>query len=124
VFGDRAELLVEARKRIRENPDDYVHHIFGEREVGGTNVLVLASVPFAQLGFPANLPEREMPSYTWQALSKIPNVVSVGGISLLGLWWLINRRMTIERLGADEAATESSPVSRAQAVGDSQGGRS
>jgi len=115
---------MEARGRIRENPDEYVHHIFGEQEVGGTNVLVLASVPFAQLGFPANLPETEMPSYTWQALSKIPNVVSVGGISLLGLWWLINRRMTIERLEADEAAAESNPVRRTRAVGDSQGGRS
>jgi formate dehydrogenase iron-sulfur subunit len=124
VFGDRAELLRAARKRIQENPDDYVHHIFGEREVGGMNVLVMASVPFAQLGFPADLPETEMPSYTWQALSKIPNVVSVGGISLLGLWWLINRRMTIERLEADAAAGEHGSVRHARAVGEDQGGQS
>ncbi len=98
TFGEREELLAEARRRIRENPDSYVHRIYGEREVGGTNVLVLAAVPFEQLGFPADLPERAMPSYTWEALSKIPNVVSVGGVGLLGIWWIIRRRMQLERL--------------------------
>jgi len=104
LFGERDELLAEARRRLQASPDDYVQHVYGEREVGGTNVLVLASVPFATLGFPGNLPDKEMPSLTWEALSKIPNVVSVGGVALLGLWWIIHRRMTVERLEAESAA--------------------
>ncbi len=51
-FGKRGELLHEARERLRQNPERYVQHIYGEREVGGTNHLYLAGVPFARLGLP------------------------------------------------------------------------
>jgi formate dehydrogenase iron-sulfur subunit len=51
-FGDRDALLVEAKARIRNHPEKYVDHIYGEHEAGGTSTLYLASVPFSQLGFP------------------------------------------------------------------------
>lgn len=101
VFGDRQELLAAAHLRIRDNPGQYVDHVYGETEVGGTNVLVLAAVPFAELGFPTDLPGSPMPDLTWRALSKIPQVVSVGGVALLGVWWIVNRRMALERLAAE-----------------------
>ena len=104
MFGDRDALLAEARARLRDDPDKYVDRIYGENEVGGTNVLFLASVPFEELGFPAGLPHSAMPSLIWQALSKIPSVVSIGGMTLLGVWWIIHRRMQIERLAAADAA--------------------
>ena len=31
--------LAEAKKRLAENPDKYVQHVFGETEVGGTGVI-------------------------------------------------------------------------------------
>lgn len=124
VWGDREELLAEARRRIRENPDGYVHHIYGEREVGGTSVLVLAGVPFEQLGFPVGLAERELPSYTWQALSKIPNVVAVGGTSLLGIWWIIHRRMQLERLEDVDVHGEEPDTQSKLYVANHDGGRS
>jgi formate dehydrogenase iron-sulfur subunit len=77
--------------------------VYGEREIGGTNVMFLSALPFEQLGFPRTLPDAPMPDLTWQALSKIPTIVSVGGLSLLGIWWIIERRMRVERIG-DEAA--------------------
>ena len=43
-FGDRDELIAEARQRIRDNPANYVDHIYGLEEVGGTSVLLLSSV--------------------------------------------------------------------------------
>ena len=46
VAGTREELLAEAKKRIAENPGTYHPEIYGEHEVGGTNVLVLSPVPF------------------------------------------------------------------------------
>jgi Fe-S-cluster-containing dehydrogenase component len=57
VFGPRAALLAEARRRLGADPDRYVGGIFGEREAGGTGVLVLAGVAATTLGLPALGPE-------------------------------------------------------------------
>ncbi len=51
-FGDRQQLLREAKRRVAAEPDKYVDHVYGETEAGGTAWLYLASVPFDQLGFP------------------------------------------------------------------------
>ncbi len=96
IFGERAALLREAQKRIDENPGSYVPHIYGMREAGGTSVFYLSAVPFADLGFPGNLKEDPYPKLTWKVLSKIPNIVSTGGVLLLGIWWIINRRIKLQ----------------------------
>jgi formate dehydrogenase iron-sulfur subunit len=95
TFGDREELLQEARKRIQENPGQYIDHIYGEKEVGGTSVFFLSSVPFTEFGFPANLPEDSLPKLTWAALKKVPSVIIFGGAFLYGVWWIIDRRMEL-----------------------------
>ena len=51
-FGDREQLLAEAKRRIAAAPDKYVDQVYGETEAGGTAWLYLAAVPFDQLGFP------------------------------------------------------------------------
>ena len=51
TFGKRTELLELGRQKIAEQPDQYVDHIYGEHEAGGTSWLYLASVPFEKLGF-------------------------------------------------------------------------
>jgi formate dehydrogenase iron-sulfur subunit len=96
-FGDREELLAEARRRIRESSDTYFPHIYGEYEVAGTSVLFLAPKDFASLGFPSNLQEGPMPELTHGVLSKIPNFAMAGGTALFGIYWIINRRMTLAR---------------------------
>jgi Fe-S-cluster-containing dehydrogenase component len=53
IFGKRADLLIEAKRRIAENPGRYVPKIFGETDGGGTQVLYLSHVPFDKIGFPA-----------------------------------------------------------------------
>ena len=93
VFGDRDQLIKVARARIKENPDQYVDHIYGEKEAGGTSVLILSSVPFGTLGFPTNLGERPLPELTWAALKKVPSIAIFGGAMLYGIWWIIDRRM-------------------------------
>lgn len=100
IFGDREELIAEAQKRLREEPEKYVQHVYGLQEAGGTSVLFLSAVPFEKLGFPANLPNQPLPMLTWNALSKIPNIVAVGGTALYGLWWIINRRDEVGKLHA------------------------
>jgi len=94
-FGDREALLKEAKTRIQEDPGTYVQHVFGETEVGGTSVLFLAPKAFAELGFPTDLPHAPLPDLTYQVLSKIPNFSLVGATALFGLYWIINRRMTL-----------------------------
>jgi len=92
IFGEREELLEEAASRLKQNPTGYVQHIYGQEEVGGTSTLYLSAVPFEQLGFRVNVPHDPLPMYTYRVLSKIPNVVTLGGALLAGIWWITNRR--------------------------------
>ncbi|MSN24940.1 MAG: hydrogenase 2 operon protein HybA [Geobacter sp.] len=52
MFGKRKDLLEEANKRLSENPGKYLNHIYGEKEVGGTNHLYLSAMQFNKLGLP------------------------------------------------------------------------
>jgi len=97
-FGDRDDLIREADDRRKAEPGKYVDRIYGLEEVGGTSVLYLSAVPFEQLGFKTRLAHTPLPMLTWQALSKIPTVVSVGGVFLYGIWWITNRRTEVERV--------------------------
>lgn len=53
IYGTRDDLLADAHRRLAEHPDRYVPHVYGEHEVGGTQVLYLAGVDFEKLGLPA-----------------------------------------------------------------------
>jgi formate dehydrogenase iron-sulfur subunit len=92
VGGTREEMLAEAKKRIAENPGAYHPVIYGEAEVGGTNVFVLSPVPFEQLGMKTGLGNQPMPNLTWAALSKIPKVVLGGAVGLSAIYWITHRR--------------------------------
>lgn len=72
TFGKRDELIKIARKRIMDNPDKYIDHIYGEHEAGGTSWLYLSAVPFEQLGFPVNLPKKPLIELTEGYLSMVP----------------------------------------------------
>ena len=91
-FGDRDELIAEARKRIQDNPGNYVNHIYGLTEVGGTSVLLLSSVPFEQFGYRGDLSQDPLPMLTYRVLSRIPDFVPLGGMMLGGIWWITHRR--------------------------------
>ena len=106
-FGDRDELLAEARRRIAAEPDRYVDHIYGETEAGGTGWLYLSRVPFEQLGFPTSFPNIDMfrrmemgasgPSGGWLAsLARGFSVLAAGAC------WFFKRRDDVRRhAGAD-----------------------
>lgn len=103
IFGNRDDLITEAQKRIQKHPNRYVHHIYGLEEAGGTSVIYLSAVPFAQLGFPTDVDTEPYPRLTWKVLSQIPNVVAVGGTLMLGLWWISNRREKVAREEANQS---------------------
>jgi formate dehydrogenase iron-sulfur subunit len=103
-FGDRDELIAEARDRIAKSPNQYVNHIYGLEEVGGTSVLLLSSVPFKEFGLRAL--DQRLPGLTYRVLSEIPEVVSVGGVLLGGIWWITNRRIDVAAAEAEEREAE------------------
>ena len=52
IFGKREDLINIARERIKEHPDKYIDHVYGEHEVGGTSWMYLSNQPFTEIGFP------------------------------------------------------------------------
>jgi formate dehydrogenase iron-sulfur subunit len=85
LFGTRRELLEEARARIYTHPDRYVHHIYGENEVGGTSVMYLAAVPFEQLGFRTDLGTTALPELSTGFLYAVPIIFVLWPAFLLGI---------------------------------------
>jgi formate dehydrogenase iron-sulfur subunit len=90
-YGDREEMLQEARKRIAAKPDKYVDHIYGEKEAGGTTVLYLSAVSFDKLGFP-DVGEKAYPAYSATALHAVPPAVMAVGAMLGGTYAFLKRR--------------------------------
>jgi Fe-S-cluster-containing dehydrogenase component len=91
-FGKRNELLEVAKTRIYQNPDDYVHHVYGEHEVGGTGVLYISNVPFEKLGLESGLGTTPYPHFTWPFLSAVPFVLTLWPPFLMGLYAFTRRR--------------------------------
>jgi hypothetical protein len=85
LFGRRGNLLDIARRRIADHLSEYVTHIYGENEVGGTNMLYLASVPFEQLGFRTDLGTTPYPEYTKTFLYSVPLALLLAPAFMLGL---------------------------------------
>lgn len=102
-FGSRQELLEEARSRIYTHPDRYVHHIYGEHEVGGTAVLYIAGVSFDKLGLPTDLPNTPIPERTKGFLNAVPPVIIMWAAFCTGLYWFTQRREQVAR-GATSGA--------------------
>ena len=96
IFGTRVKNLKIARHRIYSHPDDYVHHIYGENEVGGTGYIYLAAVPFEQLGFPTDVGDVPYPEYTKQFLYSVPMILFGAPAFLLGLNALTEKTPAIE----------------------------
>ena len=92
TFGNRAELLEEAKKRIYQNPGKYVPHVYGEHEAGGTSWLYITDVPFEQMGFSTDLRTTPYPDLTKTALSAVPVVMTLWPPLLMGLYTFFNRK--------------------------------
>jgi Fe-S-cluster-containing dehydrogenase component len=85
MFGTRRELIKEARKRIHENPDLYVDHIYGEHEAGGTGFLYLSPVPFNELGFNTSIQTSSYPELSKGFLYSVPTIFVLWPAILLGI---------------------------------------
>jgi formate dehydrogenase iron-sulfur subunit len=105
-FGDHDALIAEAKDRIRNNPENYVDHIYGLNEVGGTGVLMLSSVPFEQFGLPKiqRIGEEPLPEYTGRVMEMMPDFIPLWALVLGGVYWVSNRRAEVAEVEAEEKA--------------------
>jgi formate dehydrogenase iron-sulfur subunit len=91
LYGEREELLAEARRRFHARPDLYVRHIWGEREMGGTGVLFISDTDLSEF-WPKQLGEHAIPEITMPFLTKAPwiAIAVAGGLSCFS--WIVRRR--------------------------------
>jgi formate dehydrogenase iron-sulfur subunit len=95
MFGGRAELLEEARQRIRDNPGRYVNAVVGETEAGGSSILYISDIPLGFLSYNPKPSDQPLPALTWSALSKVPPlIIGMGGL-MTGIYWIVERRMKL-----------------------------
>ena len=104
-FGERQELITEARERIAAAPDKYVDHIYGEKEVGGTCRLYLSPVPFEKLGFPT-LGSEPVTVDVERAMGAVPPVLIGVAAAMAGIYWLIQRRDKTSQTKANDEEKE------------------
>lgn len=100
-FGEREELIRYAHGAIKKEPKKYINYVYGEKEVGGTSVLYLSSIPFHKLGidygFRSDVPHSPLPESTWKVLSEIPYEVGILSVLLVGIWWITSRRDEVRK---------------------------
>ena len=103
IFGDRNELLRIAHNRINENPGKYINRVWGENEVGGTSVLYLSDIDLDFLSYDMHLGKEPLPEKTDPAMKSVPFAfVGMGGF-MLGLNWIIRRRMEFSKQQNEKA---------------------
>ena len=102
TFGRRDELLELAKTRIYTNPTRYVHHVYGEHEVGGTSFLYLTDVAPEKLGLMAGLPEKAIPEHVQGALAAPPFVMTLWPPLLMGFYVFSKSRQESEKKEKEE----------------------
>jgi formate dehydrogenase iron-sulfur subunit len=109
IFGERQDLLEEARRRIHDNPGKYIDHIWGEKEIGGTSVLYISDVDLETAGWPQNLDEVARPLLAREVLHTVPYTFFGVAAAMYGIHWTFERRKAVALAdGEAGASTESS----------------
>lgn len=111
IFGTRDELLAEAKRRLRDEPDKYVQTVYGEHEVGGTSVLLISNIPLGFLGWKDDLGNQPLPELTWASLQKVPGVILGMGGLMAGIYWIIGRRMKLAEELAEATVQDGDALS-------------
>jgi formate dehydrogenase iron-sulfur subunit len=98
TYGTRNELVRIAREKIKNYPDRYYNHIYGEYEVGGTSWIYLAGTDFSDLAFP-KLSNNPAPGVS-ESIQHAIFAYFVPPISLYallgGIMWITRRKKSSE----------------------------
>ena len=93
IFGPRPALLMEAKKRIADNPNRYYQgRVYGDTDNGGTQALYLSRVPFEKLGLPEIGPE-SVPAKTLRWQRRLYQYFALPAVLYVGLVQVIKRSL-------------------------------
>lgn len=108
TFGRRSDLVSLARERIRNNPSQYIDHVYGETEAGGTCWLYISGAPFEDVGFPKAdvVGTTAYPEYTKDFLSMVPLVLVTWPALFGGIYLMSNQRDKAEEADAGRPKNE------------------
>ena len=101
LFGSREEMIREGHRRINAYPGRYQNRVWGEKEYGGTSVLLISDISLDFLSVKPGMGETSLPELSWHALKKVPGVVVGVGALMAGTYWVIGRRMKMAALEAE-----------------------
>ncbi|HOP06574.1 MAG TPA: 4Fe-4S dicluster domain-containing protein [candidate division Zixibacteria bacterium] len=103
-FGDRDQLMAEAKSRIKAEPNRYRDHVWGEKEFGGTSVIYISDVDLAELNWPDTGAD-SIPELTEPLVHKTPFIGLGVAVGLISLNWIVKRRNKLA--GDDDSAKHS-----------------
>ena len=103
-FGRREEMLSLAHERIRNEPDRFINHVYGEFENGGTSTFYISPVPFEQLGLPTTDLTQSPAHFNRLVTHGTPAVAASVAIGMTGIY------LAIQRQGKDNAAAQADHV--------------
>jgi hypothetical protein len=118
VYGERTALIKAARERITAFPDRYLNHIYGEREMGGTNWLYISGVPFREIGLREDLGITPAPELTSGALAAVPIISAAWPVLLTGIYAINKRKEKIAAEEKKQAVTDAVAKTKAAAKAD------
>lgn len=91
TFGKRHDLIEIAHQRIQNEPDRYVDHLYGEKELGGTSWMYLSGVPFEQVGLDPAPGNEPIIGNVKDFLSTVPMVLAIWPALFTGFHLLAKR---------------------------------
>ncbi|MDT8387437.1 MAG: hydrogenase 2 operon protein HybA [Thiogranum sp.] len=125
LFGRVDDLQSEVRRRLQMQPGDevefprgklgggqpghtapaaeYIQAVYGEKELGGTQILYLSAVPFEKLGLPVNVPDVGYPAISEGIQHMLYKWMLIPALLLAGLTYVVQRN--IRAAGHDSDTT-------------------
>ena len=97
TFGRRTDVLNMGRQRIRENPDTYEDHIYGEHEAGGTAWMYISPAPFDKVGMDTTVPKEPILNFVKDFLAIVPMVLTIWPALFTGIHLLATRKDKLEQ---------------------------
>jgi hypothetical protein len=94
ISGKRGRMLEIAHQRLVDD-GQYVQHVYGESEAGGTSMLYISRVDFEKLGFPA-LDDTSLPDITWPYMKAVPWIVATVASLSTAIYFYTHRRSQVQ----------------------------
>lgn len=126
LFGRVDDLKAESARRLEKNPGDkhvfprgklggdrpphegtiaqYQEHVYGLKELGGTQIMYMSAIPFDKLGFPVNVPDFSYPSLAEGIQHTVYKWMLAPAILLGGLSYVVHRN--IQKKDEEKNASE------------------